>query len=289
MPLKASNIDKEFILENDYEIVHFDMGGELPYDSSPHHHDFFKLYFAFTDNIKYVVESKSYTLNKGDIILINPRELHRSIFEDKNFIKKGVLILLGKSYFKKLKKEEVTVSKCFDEDFNVLHPEEQRFDYISRLLESIYTLTNQDSVDNDGIKNSFIQLLMVLGKQCELESGEYVEGKTNVDIAEIVDYIIHNICSDLSLDVLAGKFYISKYHLLREFKKCTGTTIHRYITQKRLIVAKELLANGMNITVVYKKSGFGDYSNFFRSFKKEYNMTPRQYYEYITKTNDGDI
>lgn len=107
--------------------------------------------------------------------------------------------------------------------------------------------------------------------------------KSNL-IDQIIEYINNRIEEDITIDEISEYFYLSKFHLSREFKKYTGTTIHRYIVQKKLIEAKELILKEMPITDVYKKCGFGDYSNFFRAFKNEYGITPKQYYEAMTNT-----
>ena len=83
--------------------------------------------------------------------------------------------------------------------------------------------------------------------------------------------------TSLTLDQLAEQFFISKYHLLRKFDAQVGTTVHRYILQKRLMNAKQLLAGGVPPNEVCQYCGFGDYANFYRAFKAEYNQTPRQY------------
>ena len=83
--------------------------------------------------------------------------------------------------------------------------------------------------------------------------------------------------ADQTLDALAERFFISKYHLLRKFEAQVGTTVHRYILQKRLLNAKQLLAGGLAPSEVCTYCGFGDYANFYRAFRAEYGTTPRQY------------
>ena len=95
----------------------------------------------------------------------------------------------------------------------------------------------------------------------------------------IIAYIEENLNEDISLAALSSMFFISKYHLSREFKKYTNVTIHRYIKLKRLIRAKERILQNERITDVSAECGFGDYSNFFRAFKNEYEMTPKQFYK----------
>ena len=98
---------------------------------------------------------------------------------------------------------------------------------------------------------------------------------------QVVDAVLHYInehySEALTLDQLSEKFFISKYHLLRKFDAQVGTTVHRYILQKRLLNAKQLLAGGVPPNEVCQYCGFGDYANFYRAFRAEYNQTPRQY------------
>ncbi len=99
----------------------------------------------------------------------------------------------------------------------------------------------------------------------------------NRKISDIIHYINNNLAEPLSLDMLAKKFYISKYHLFREFKKYTGYTPHEYALHKRLIHSREQLKEGSRISDICQSCGFGDYSNFYRSFIKVYGMTPKEF------------
>jgi AraC-like DNA-binding protein len=56
-----------------------------------------------------------------------------------------------------------------------------------------------------------------------------------------------------------------------------GVSLYRYVTQRRLIAAKNDIAKGMRLDAVARKSGFQDYSAFFRVFKSTFGISPRQY------------
>ena len=79
-----------------------------------------------------------------------------------------------------------------------------------------------------------------------------------------------------SLDELAQRFYVSKYHLSHEFSKTMGISVYRYICLKRLLSARQMLLNGMPAGEVYTKCGFKDYTNFYRAFKAEYGISPSE-------------
>lgn len=58
-----------------------------------------------------------------------------------------------------------------------------------------------------------------------------------------------------------------------------GTSVYRYIIQKRLIMAKQKMLAGMSPTDVYCNCGFGDYANFYRAFRSEYGISPKEFCE----------
>ena len=56
-----------------------------------------------------------------------------------------------------------------------------------------------------------------------------------------------------------------------------GLSLYHYITQRRLISAKNLISTGIPLEHVATQVGFSDYSTFYRAFKQEYGISPRQY------------
>ena len=83
-----------------------------------------------------------------------------------------------------------------------------------------------------------------------------------------------NLSEDLDMDVLAEIFYVSKYHMMRQFQRETGLTVYHYLTQRRLIHARELIEKGMRATEACYRSGFRSYSSFTRSYAKYFGTTP---------------
>ena len=79
-----------------------------------------------------------------------------------------------------------------------------------------------------------------------------------------------------SLDELAERFYVSKYHLSHLFSRSVGTGVYRYVLLKRLQNAKEQLAGGKTPGEACRESGFQDYANFYRSFRAVYGLSPQE-------------
>ena len=82
-------------------------------------------------------------------------------------------------------------------------------------------------------------------------------------------YLSEHPEEDHTIDQLAARFYISKYHMMRLFRQETGYTITEYLTEKRLQNANELLRRGTPVTEACYQSGFRNYAAFLRAYKKK--------------------
>ncbi|WP_242860852.1 AraC family transcriptional regulator [Defluviitalea phaphyphila] len=273
------------MLTNNFEIFHY-QNTKLK-EVKLHHHDFYELYFFISGDVTYYIEGKIFSLKPGDIILINSQELHQANINNKNITYDRIVLWMRKSFLKSLSDNKVDLTLCFESKNknNILRVDFEIQQNIKLLLNKILHIQNTKGFGYELLYRAYITELMVYINNISLIK----EMTTNVDINKnnlidnIIEYINNHLEEDIKIDDLANYFYISKFHLSREFKKYTETTIHRYIVQKKLIRAKELILNRIPITEVYKKCGFGDYSNFFRAFKNEYGVTPKQFYKLMTK------
>ena len=272
---------RQYMETNDFEVFHY--RDNIPVEVDFHNHDFYEIYLFLSGNVTYVIEGKSYKLRPKDIIIINNQELHKAFIE-KGSSYERIVIWINPGYIKSLCSENTNLLSAFDSfsshKLNLLRPYPNVTEEIYNIVEKLGTACSSSDFGNDLLKKVYIiELLIYLNRTYQLPSREEnMSGVTyNDKITKIIHYINENLNGDVSLQTLASIFYLSKYHLLREFKKNTGYTIHRYIQQKRLIMARELLRDNKQVTEVCSQCGFGDYSNFIRSFKKEFGISPKKY------------
>lgn len=101
---------------------------------------------------------------------------------------------------------------------------------------------------------------------------------THYNIQNAIKYISDNYSAKISLDAVAAKACMSKYHFSRSFKKATGTTYRDYLNGCRINKAKELLKNSnLPITEVAFAVGYADITHFERIFKRITGFAPSHY------------
>lgn len=272
---------RQYMVTPDFEFFHYKDRSTLEVEY--HNHDFNEVFFLLAGKVTYVIEGKSHRLKPGDIVLINNKELHRPIIELGEWYERMVL-WINPGFLADQSAEDCSLSLCFDSSspdrHRLLRPQSEMAASIKNTLLKFEKACSGSGYGNNLLKKIHLTELLVLINRAFLETRMEDAGidiEYNEKVSSIIRYINGNLDDDLSLDLLSSKFYISKYHLLREFKKHAGYTIHRYIQQKRLIMAKSLLKDGMPVTEVYARCGFGDYSNFIRSFKRAFGLSPKKY------------
>lgn len=120
------------------------------------------------------------------------------------------------------------------------------------------------------IQASFLQIISALAIKNK--------SKKNETASDLAVYIMENLKSELSLDVLTAKFGYCKISIIQIFKKEFGKTPHEYITQRRIELAKNLLiSSDMSVETIALESGFGNYINLYKAFLKAENCSPNEY------------
>ena len=282
MPVKSQSFDNRQVMHRDtFEIFRYK--DSRPREVALHHHDFYEIYFFISGHVRYNIESRSYQLSGGDILLISPMELHQPIFTKDQQNYERIVLWLNKSFLEKFGLPNNDLTSCFDTanpgHTNLLHPEQSQRQMLLYLLEQMMIEEQTEGPYREVLVFSYLaQILAMINRQAHREP-TITDHRQRADsvVYDVLDYINEHYREELSLDFLANKFFISKYHLSREFNRIFGTSVYRYIIQKRLVMAKQMMSEGTPSSEVYQHCGFGDYSNFYRAFKSEYQISPKEF------------
>lgn len=265
----------------DYEFFHYE--DRVLRNIEYHHHDFYEVYFLFSGNVSYIIDSRSYSMKPGDILLINPKQIHKPVFGDSTGLYERMVLWITPDFLKALSTEESNLVSCFENAFkekrSLIRTSTSSPSLIKPLLLKLHSSINSDEFGDDILRIGYLkEVLVMLNRLHSTHDTKRLESDIVVNrLAErVADFVEKNIDREITLDILSNELFVSKFHLSREFKRYTGCTIHKYIMQKRLICARELIRKKVPITQVYLKCGFNDYSSFLRAFKAEYDITPKQ-------------
>jgi AraC-like DNA-binding protein len=96
-------------------------------------------------------------------------------------------------------------------------------------------------------------------------------------VARVCDHLRAHVAESVSLDELAALAGLSKFHLLRSFRRVHGVTPHAYQMQLRLARAWQLIAQGHPLSRATYDAGFADQSHLTRRFGSQFGITPARY------------
>lgn len=249
-----------------------------------HIHDYCEVYYSVSGGKKFMINNHPYTFEPGDIFFINRGEGHHLLKVDEGKHERYV-INIHPEFIVKHSSPQTDLSFCFNNAERPTHhklslspKEQQRFLFLMHKLSSI----DSEAFGADVMEQlTFTELMVFFNelfftRRYSLEKPAILE-KHYKKTSDIITYINQNLSSELSLSVLSKEFSMSASHLSRVFKEETGTTLQKYISGQRIALAKTLLSDGYTVTEAFSLCGFGDYSNFYKTFTKLVGISPKNY------------
>jgi AraC-like DNA-binding protein/mannose-6-phosphate isomerase-like protein (cupin superfamily) len=284
MELENKEINhKRGYLDKDFKFFHLKDNKNMQFEF--HYHDFNKIIIFISGNVTYLIEGKTYKLKPWDILLVNNNEIHKPIIDQCETYER-IIIWVNSAFLLQHSDNQCNLLTCFElaaeKKLNLLRLSPDLLLGVKNILSQLEDTCISQEFGSKVLKNSlFLQYIVQLNRMflgIEIDT-EHPDIEYDETIGRILEYINANLNEDLSMDSLASIFYLSKYYLMRKFKQQTGYTVHNYILQKRLIAANALIKRGKSITSTCIECGFGDYSNFVRSFKKAFGLSPKKHYK----------
>lgn len=278
---RSQNFDPRQVMHRDtFEIFHY--RDPRPGFVEVHHHDFYEVYFLLAGEVAYWVDGRIIRLKPGDLLFINPMELHRPITEPERPMCERFVLWVNKEYLQKLSTPQVMLSSCFDTELpnhsHLVRPSgAERAVLTARMGELVRESYSKDFGSEVSAHGIFLQLMVQLNRLARREEGRKEGEELSPLVQNAMAYISEHLSSDLSLEEIAGSLFISKSHLSHAFSAEVGVSVYRYITLRRLMMARQQLSEGELAGQVCRNCGFADYTSFYRAFKSEYGISPREF------------
>lgn len=269
--------EKKGYLYDDFRMFHLRDSDTKEY--AYHYHEFYKILICVSGNVTYTIEGRSYKLKPYDIVLVNQYDIHKpQVSPGENY--ERIIFYISKEYLDHHMGENYNLAYPFqrakEEHSDVLRLPVMINSKLMEIVEKIEKNGRGEGYARELYANVlFMEFMILLCRACTENENCFNHNNTyNQKMIDILRYINEHLAEDLSIEVLAEHFYISKYHMMRQFKEETGYTIHQYITEKRLLDARNRMNAGVPATRACYESGFKDYSTFLRAFKGRMEKKP---------------
>ncbi len=246
-----------------------------------HIHDCYEVYYSISGGKQFLIDNKVYDIAPGDLFLINQYDSHylTQIEKEKH---ERIVIMIDPDFMKEISSDETDIDACFqNRTAKFSHKISLTSEQQSRFLYFVNKILTSNGYGHDLLERATFTELFVMINQIVSEEGsdEPVEKTAtyNEQVDAILSYLNNNIQYPISIGDLSKQFYISESYICRIFKSATGTTINKYMTARRISIAKSLLAEGIGVSDVCERCGFSDYSNFLKAFTKSVGISPKKY------------
>lgn len=262
-------------LHEDFRLFH--LRGAMEESVDWHYHTFHKIIEFLGGESGYGVEGKQYLLQPGDLVLVPQGCIHRPEAEPNAPYERRILYLSPE--FLRRAGGSCDLAACFDrarEEFRfVVHPADGTG---GAQLAALEHAEREDAFGRELLAQSLLfQFLIGLNRAMADDLLQYAKPAAyDRKIEAILRYLSEHLTEPVSIDDLAARFFVSKYHMMRQFRAQTGYTIHGYLTGKRLMFARAMIAAGTPVLQASEESGFGDYSAFLRAYRKQFGAAPNQ-------------
>ena len=266
-------------LKENYHYFHLrDTAGQ---ERDFHFHEFDKVVVLLSGHVDYTVEDITYALKPWDVLLVKHHTIHKALI-DKTEPYDRVIIYLDGKYFDRIM-PNAGLMDCFekaDKDARQrITPDDGQQEQLAAALEDYEAAMRDEELGAEAIRDTQMVKHLVLINRIYASGStapDRTEATRDPKIGAVLSYINENLGRELSVDELAEQAYLSRYHFMRLFKAQTGSTVHAYVRQKRLLYAARLIREGESAARAAAESGFSDYSAFHRAFRESFGISPGQ-------------
>ena len=101
-------------------------------------------------------------------------------------------------------------------------------------------------------------------------------------LEQIAVYVDAHLTEKLTLKAISAYCGVSVSTVTQLFQKKASTTFHDFVTQRRMEMAQKLIQAGVPLEQVGKEVGYRDHSTFYRAFRRQFDLSPREYRTQVT-------
>lgn len=279
--LRSAFNTRQYMQSKDFEVFYY---SDLHFHTLPaHKHDYYEFYLFLEGDLDLDISGHARPLHPGDMVLVPPGVSHHALMHDSDAPYRRFVLWISRDYAARLLRESpdyvFLMQRAATSGRYFYHFHEAEFSSIQARLLRLLEELHSNRYGRDAAVNLTLNDLILYMNRIIYEREHPIVSGTGDLMQDLTLYIDNHLTEDLTLDALAEHVCLSKYYISHYFKDNLGISIHQYITKKRLQGCSEAIAAGADITRTFDEYGFRDYSSFYRVFRKEYGVSPKEYQE----------
>lgn len=283
--LDVSSLYQELEMNSRFVDTHIDISlGDIPVNL--HSHTFYEIVYCLSNSgTQYLVGTKRYLLQRGDVIIVPPGIGHKPLFPPELAEPyKRIVLWISTEFMNDIRQIIPYTGEPFMERVYLLRTAGTPWTHIGDFFRiGLKEAEEQKPGWQVALYGNTLHLLSHIWRAMTEPENRPPKTEKPELLDNLVSYIESHIHEKITLTDTARRFYVSESTISQTFQKKMHVSFYHYVTQRRLISAKSMILETHNLDELCIKVGFSDYSTFYRAFKKEFGISPREYRTLITE------
>lgn len=289
--IDLSSVYQELEMNSRFVDMHMDISfGDIPVNL--HSHSYYEVVYVLSNSgTQYLVGAKRYLLQRGDIILVPPGVGHKPLFPAELAEPyRRIVLWFSNDFVEGLKYILPYSSLQYTDRVSLLRTAGTPWEVIGTHFHTgIKEAQEKKAGWQISLCGNTMQLLTLIWRAMAESENHPPKTEKPELLDDVVSYIESHLHEKITLRDTAQRFYVSESTIGQTFQKKMHVSFYHYVTQRRLIAAKSMMLEEANLDILSEKVGFVDYSTFYRAFKKEFGISPREYRNLIAESQQSLI
>ena len=250
--------------------LHYDhLAIQTPYDKPElfmtHSHNTYELLYFEKGEATYVIENRKYRLHKNDLIFIRPLKYHY-IEINSNSEYSRYNVTFPPSFLEE--NTDISIPSTLEivncAQNSILSNLFKRMDYYRSIFNETAFYNLLPSLLNELLYNLSLSV----------DHAENNPFKTSTFLTEALEYINDNLFTIKTIKEVSEHFFVSEQYFFKQFQTQLKITPKKYINDKRLLHAQQMIQQGKKPIEVFEQCGFESYAGFYKQYVKTFGRSP---------------
>ena len=288
MGISLENIYQELEMNSAFADSHRDIsrGSERVL---PHSHSFYEVILCCAcEDVQYLLGSQRYRIQKGDVLLIPPGVSHCPLFpETMHRPYERIVVWINAELLQRIhQRPEMAYDRERWNSHYLLRTAGTRWENtIAEAFQRGCTESEKRYPGWEGVLYGNTTMLIALLNRMMHMNPEHPDSEQDGLLDALLHYVENHLTEKISVTTAARHLLVSESTVTHLCSRQLGVSFYQYVIRQRLVVAKQYMQENVPLGQIWELAGFSDYSTFYRAFRKEYGLPPREFRKLLQMDN----